>query len=113
MSLLRISRRITAAFFPAQPATSVLLRLLSSQSSEGEIKILAILREKFPKAKNVRVVDISGGCGAMYEVHLESEEFQGKRTVQQHFMVNEALKHEIKEMHGLRIFTKSPSSETE
>lgn len=31
----------------------------------------------------------SGGCGAMYEVHIESDEFKGKRTVQQHQLVNQ------------------------
>lgn len=31
----------------------------------------------------------SGGCGAMYEIHIESEEFREKRTVQQHQMVNQ------------------------
>uniref|UniRef100_A0A672RTF4 BolA family member 3 n=1 Tax=Sinocyclocheilus grahami TaxID=75366 RepID=A0A672RTF4_SINGR len=51
---------------------------------------------------------ISGGCGAMYEIHIESDEFRGKRTVQQHQLVNQALKDEIKAMHGLRIFTDVP-----
>ena len=32
---------------------------------------------------------ISGGCGAMYEISIEAEEFRGKRTVQQHMLVNE------------------------
>lgn len=32
---------------------------------------------------------ISGGCGAMYEIKIESEEFREKRTVQQHQMVNQ------------------------
>lgn len=67
-----------------------------------------MLRSRFPLAASVRVVDISGGCGAMYEVHVESKEFQDKRTVQQHQMVNEALQEEIKSMHGLRIFTSVP-----
>uniref|UniRef100_A0A4X1W7M0 BolA family member 3 n=1 Tax=Sus scrofa TaxID=9823 RepID=A0A4X1W7M0_PIG len=49
-----------------------------------------------------------GGCGAMYEIQIESEEFKEKRTVQQHQMVNQALKEEIKGMHGLRIFTSVP-----
>uniref|UniRef100_A0A3Q1LLF3 BolA family member 3 n=1 Tax=Bos taurus TaxID=9913 RepID=A0A3Q1LLF3_BOVIN len=49
-----------------------------------------------------------GGCGAMYEIKIESEEFKEKRTVQQHQMVNQALKEEIKGMHGLRIFTSVP-----
>lgn len=30
-----------------------------------------------------------GGCGAMYEVHVESMEFKGKRTIQQHQLVNQ------------------------
>lgn len=30
-----------------------------------------------------------GGCGAMYEIHIESEDFREKRTVQQHQMVNQ------------------------
>lgn len=92
-----------------------------------------VLREKFPRASAIKVVDISGtgsapcspplpralhasrlsldppqgsgrgdtkgpllkrftfagGCGAMYEIHIESEEFREKRTVQQHQMVNQ------------------------
>lgn len=31
----------------------------------------------------------AGGCGAMYEIHIESDEFKGKRTVQQHQLVNQ------------------------
>ncbi|TNN29941.1 BolA-like protein 3 [Liparis tanakae] len=38
----------------------------------------------------------------------ESNEFKGKRTVQQHTRVNEALKEEIQGMDGLRIFTDVP-----
>ncbi|XP_048825363.1 bolA-like protein 3 isoform X2 [Brienomyrus brachyistius] len=82
---------------------------LSSQT-EGEIRIAKILKEKFPQAASLKVLDISGGCGAMYEIHIESEEFKGKRTVQQHRLVNQALKDEIKTMHGLRIFTDVPKN---
>ena len=38
-----------------------------------------------------------------------SLQFSGKRTVLQHRMVNDALAEEVKEMHGLRIFTSLPS----
>ncbi|KAJ8249233.1 hypothetical protein GJAV_G00232610 [Gymnothorax javanicus] len=82
-------------------------RFLSSQTN-GELRITQILKESFPQATSVRVQDISGGCGAMYEVHIESNEFKGKRTVQQHQLVNQALKDEIQGMHGLRIFTDVP-----
>ncbi|KAI7814043.1 bolA-like protein 3 [Triplophysa rosa] len=83
-------------------------RSSSSSHTVGETRISQILKEKFPQASSVKVVDISGGCGAMYEVHIESDEFRGKRTVQQHQIVNQALKDEIKAMHGLRIFTDVP-----
>ncbi|KAI1890193.1 hypothetical protein AGOR_G00171160 [Albula goreensis] len=82
-------------------------RALSSQT-DGETRIAQILKEKFPQAASLKVVDISGGCGAMYEIHIESEEFKGKRTVQQHQLVNQALQDEIQGMHGLRIFTDVP-----
>ncbi|XP_030057652.1 bolA-like protein 3 isoform X1 [Microcaecilia unicolor] len=79
-----------------------------ASGTDGEIKITQILKEKFPLASSVKVVDISGGCGAMYEIHIESEEFKEKKIVQQHQMINQALENEIKDMHGLRIFTSVP-----
>ncbi|CAJ1049634.1 bolA-like protein 3 [Xyrichtys novacula] len=82
-------------------------RCMSTQT-DGEVRIAAVLKEKFPMASSLKVVDISGGCGAMYEIHIESDEFKGKRTVQQHQLVNQALKDEIQGMHGLRIFTDVP-----
>ncbi|XP_074708110.1 bolA-like protein 3 isoform X1 [Strix uralensis] len=82
-------------------------RSFTSQT-DGEARVSRVLREKFPRASAIKVVDISGGCGAMYEIHIESEDFREKRTVQQHQMVNQALSEEIKSMHGLRIFTSTP-----
>ncbi|XP_015666642.1 bolA-like protein 3 [Protobothrops mucrosquamatus] len=87
-------------------------RSLASQT-EGETRMTRVLQEKFPRAVAVKVVDISGGCGAMYEIHIESEEFKEKRTIQQHQMVNQALSEEIKTMHGLRIFTSVPKHRTD
>uniref|UniRef100_A0A8C9DXQ9 BolA-like protein 3 n=1 Tax=Phocoena sinus TaxID=42100 RepID=A0A8C9DXQ9_PHOSS len=74
-------------------------RMFASQT-EGELKVTQILKEKFPQATAIKVTDISGGCGAMYEIQIELEELKEKRTVQQHQMVNQALKEEIKGMHG-------------
>ncbi|XP_061024629.1 bolA-like protein 3 [Eubalaena glacialis] len=98
-SLLRGTRRL--------PLLHCAQRMFASQT-EGELKVTQILKEKFPRATAIKVTDISGGCGAMYEIQIESEEFKEKRTVQQHQMVNQALKEEIKGMHGLRIFTSVP-----
>ncbi|XP_073234178.1 bolA-like protein 3 [Porites lutea] len=86
----------------------ILLRSLQIQAeSEGEKKLAGILRQKFG-ASHIAVKDVSGGCGAMYEIFIESEEFRGKRQVQQHRLVNQALADEVKQMHGLRIFTAVP-----
>ena len=82
-------------------------RMFASQT-EGEFKVTQILKEKFPRATAIKVTDISGGCGALYEIQIESEEFKEKRTVQQHQMVKQALKEVVKGMHGLWIFTSVP-----
>ncbi|XP_063788184.1 bolA-like protein 3 [Pseudophryne corroboree] len=99
-----------AAHMLTRTRTCVLCSVRRSFASvtEGEDKIMQVLKDKFPLASSVRVVDISGGCGAMYEIHIESEEFRAKRIVQQHQMINDALQQEIKSMHGLRIFTSVP-----
>lgn len=62
------------------------------------------------QAKHVSVVDISGGCGAMYEIVVESNEFKGLSRVKQHQLITDTLKTEIKDMHGLRIHTSIPDS---
>lgn len=54
------------------------------------------------------MTDISGGCGAMYEILVESVEFKGISRVKQHQLITNTLKNEIKEMHGLRIHTSVP-----
>jgi BolA-like protein 3 len=46
----------------------------------------------------------------MYEVYIEAAEFKGLRVIQQHKLVTEALKEEIKAMHGVRISTAVPKN---
>nr|XP_006818406.1 PREDICTED: uncharacterized protein LOC102806783 [Saccoglossus kowalevskii] len=67
----------------------VFLKRLFSSQTEGEKKISEILKQRFPTAEAVQVTDVSGGCGAMYEIQIVSDVFHGKRTVMQHRMVNE------------------------
>ncbi|KAF6205700.1 hypothetical protein GE061_019873 [Apolygus lucorum] len=77
----------------------------NQQSAEEKLKL--ILNSAFPKAKSVEVLDVSGGCGAMYEIYVEAPQFKGLSIVKQHRLVTDALKEEIKDMHGLRIQTSS------
>ncbi|KAF7211915.1 bolA-like protein 3 [Nothobranchius furzeri] len=107
ISIMLAFKRISSSTIISALRYNRMQRCLSTQT-DGEVRIAEVLKEKFPLASKLKVVDISGGCGAMYEIHVESSEFKGKRTVQQHQLVNQALKDEIQGMHGLRIFTDIP-----
>ncbi|XP_027179461.1 protein BOLA2 [Coffea eugenioides] len=52
---------------------------------------------------HLEVVDVSGGCGAKFTVEIVSEQFEGKRLLERHRMVNAALSEELKEIHALSI----------
>uniref|UniRef100_A0A1Q3FNR1 Putative bola bacterial stress-induced morphogen-related protein n=1 Tax=Culex tarsalis TaxID=7177 RepID=A0A1Q3FNR1_CULTA len=91
---------------------SILSRVWSGTAGSAkysEESLRKTLENKFPQAKNVVVSDISGGCGSMYEIYVETTEFKGLSTVKQHRLITETLKSEIKDMHGLRIHTAIPS----
>ncbi|XP_074295546.1 protein BOLA2 [Silene latifolia] len=52
---------------------------------------------------HLKVVDTSGGCGASFVVEIVSKEFEGKRLLDRHRMVNAALEKEMQEIHALSI----------
>ncbi|CAD7013004.1 bolA-like protein 3 [Ceratitis capitata] len=88
--------------------TLTLPRLFSSvQQNSAQQRILQLLYGRFPEAI-VNVVDVSGGCGAMFEVYVESREFEGLTTLKQHKLITQTLKEQIKDMHGVRIHTSVP-----
>ncbi|XP_078181970.1 bolA-like family protein [Carex rostrata] len=55
------------------------------------------------KPTHLEVVDTSGGCGASFEVEIVSEQFEGKRLLERHRLVNTALTEQMKEIHALSI----------
>lgn len=55
----------------------------------------------------LEVQDISGGCGSMYAIEIESPKFKGLTVIKQHKMVNEVLKDEIQSWHGVQLRTKA------
>ncbi|VEU20458.1 DEKNAAC101386 [Brettanomyces naardenensis] len=61
-------------------------------------------RQLLPKSLEVR--DISGGCGSMFSISIESDKFRGLSTIKQHRLVNTILKDEISKWHGLQLKTK-------
>lgn len=60
-------------------------------ATSGEVA----LRDTLARALDATVCevqDVSGGCGAMYKIFVESPKFKGLNTVKQHRLVNEILK---------------------
>lgn len=54
----------------------------------------------FPKHKTICV---STRCGASFVVDIVSEQFEGKRLLERHRLVNAALEEEMKQIHALSI----------
>ncbi|KAL5555738.1 hypothetical protein UlMin_037974 [Ulmus minor] len=52
---------------------------------------------------HLEVTDTSGGCGASFVVDIISEQFEGKRLLERHRLVNAALEEEMKQIHALSI----------
>ncbi|GAA5922452.1 hypothetical protein JCM1841_004916 [Sporobolomyces salmonicolor] len=75
---------------------------VSQESLEAKI------RASWPDLTHVQVFDISGGCGASYEVIIVSPSFEGKTTLKKHREVNEKLKEEIAELHAFTQKTFTP-----
>eukprot|EP00516_Mucochytrium_quahogii_P002342 CAMPEP_0203759938 /NCGR_PEP_ID=MMETSP0098-20131031/13265_1 /ASSEMBLY_ACC=CAM_ASM_000208 /TAXON_ID=96639 /ORGANISM=" , Strain NY0313808BC1" /LENGTH=59 /DNA_ID=CAMNT_0050653263 /DNA_START=169 /DNA_END=345 /DNA_ORIENTATION=+ len=50
------------------------------------------------KATDVKVLDVSGGCGSAFDVTVASPMFEGKNKVQQARMVYKILNSEIEQM---------------
>ncbi|RKF78891.1 hypothetical protein GcM1_207038 [Golovinomyces cichoracearum] len=68
---------------------------------------LLLLRELNPCF--LKVQDISGGCGSMYEIEIISERFMGLNMVKQQKMVYACLDELVKQWHGVRLKTSAPS----
>lgn len=84
---------------------SLPLRFYSTPMEPYEQKIFDILNSHFAP-KNLDVRDVSGGCGSMFAITVESAKFKGIPMVKQHRLVNEVLKDEISKWHGLQLRTK-------
>ncbi|CAM9681468.1 unnamed protein product [Phaeothamnion confervicola] len=86
-------------------------RSLTSVAEAGgrtkEEELADVLRTKLGATK-AEVKDISGGCGSMFSLDVESPMFVGKSLVNQHRLVKDALKDDIANMHGLTLKTKVP-----
>ncbi|KAF4313719.1 bola-like protein [Botryosphaeria dothidea] len=76
--------------------------------SEGELHVFNKIKDNLDPVR-LEVQDISGGCGSMYALDIESPKFKGLTVIKQHKLVNELLKEEIESWHGVQLRTKASS----
>ncbi|KAG6831888.1 hypothetical protein H0H92_007005 [Tricholoma furcatifolium] len=102
--MLALSRRILPA---AARRTFTVSSIRSNEPQppqlDGERLIEAKLKERFSPCQ-VKVQDVSGGCGSFYAINISSPAFAGLSVVKQHRLVTETLKEEMPGMHGLQCF---------
>ena len=66
------------------------------------------IHQKLGHIDTLFVSDVSGGCGQAFDVVIVSEQFEGKKTLQRHRLVNDCLKDEIASMHAFSQKTYTP-----
>ncbi|KAF2107175.1 bola protein [Lophiotrema nucula] len=74
--------------------------------NEAELSIFNKIKAELEPVK-LEVQDISGGCGSMYALEIESSKFKGLPVIKQHKLVNKVLAEEIKGWHGVQLRTKA------
>ncbi|VDL59367.1 unnamed protein product [Hymenolepis diminuta] len=56
----------------------------------------------------LKITDFSDGCGLKLKVEIVSEQFVNKTLIQQHRIVNDLLKEEMRDIHALSLSTFTP-----
>jgi stress-induced morphogen len=80
--------------------------------SNDELGITTIMTQKLTKEfqpTHLQVSDISGGCGAFFNIVCVSPQFEGTKKLANHRKITALLKDEIRQLHGFTVETFSPS----
>ncbi|KAF8341221.1 bola protein [Cantharellus anzutake] len=62
-----------------------------------------VIEETLKRSLNIihlSITDTSSGCGQNYEVLIVSDDFEGKKTLERHKLVNEILKDVVAQLHA-------------
>ena len=92
------------ADFRGLPRTSQFL--IHTMVSQADLE--RAIHQKLGHIDTLFVSDVSGGCGQAFDVVIVSEQFEGKKTLQRHRLVNDCLKDEIASMHAFSQKTYTP-----
>ncbi|XP_010444408.1 PREDICTED: protein BOLA2-like [Camelina sativa] len=86
------------------------LQIIAAQTFKQKEREMGVSKEQVEASLtsklnpvHLEVIDTSGGCGASFVVEIVSEQFEEKRLLERHRIINAALEEEMKEIHALSI----------
>merc|ERR1712216_484412 len=68
-------------------------------------QIEELLREAIPELSTLSVTDVSGGCGAKFELIIVSQSFEGVPLLKRQRLVNDTLKPVMDQIHAVSMKT--------
>ncbi|KAL6553535.1 BolA-like protein 2 [Orobanche gracilis] len=93
------------------------LQKLKTQAGSEEMAVTKEQVESTLKSKlnpsKLEVIEPPGGCGAYFTIEIVSKEFEGKRLLERHRLINCALEEEMKQIHALSILKAQTPEEWE
>ncbi|KAK7318485.1 hypothetical protein RJT34_03187 [Clitoria ternatea] len=102
--------RVDSLIFFFHVLFSVSTDFKERRKKEKQVRAMGVTKEQVESSLNtklnpshIEVVDTSGGCGASFVVEIVSAQFEGKRLLDRHRMVNAALEEEMKQIHALSV----------
>ena len=96
MKNINVNRLISKPFFN-----------LSLKTNATKINIEEKLRKSLNRVNLLDVSTLNGDCGQSFLVRIQSPEFLGKTLLDQHRLVNEIIKDEVKVAHSVVLQTRS------
>lgn len=82
---------------------------MAADASVLTAESLALRAKERLGAEIARAIDISGGCGSMFQLYISCSAFEGVSRLKRHRMVNEALAAEVASVHALQLKTLTPA----
>ncbi|GFY82897.1 BolA-like family protein [Actinidia rufa] len=103
LNAFKLTPTLIKVVCPANAVVAFLLAMVKSSKMVWKCWFGVLAKGLKRNHDSDEVIDTSGGCGASFAVEIVSAQFEGKRLLERHRMVNAALVEEMKEIHALSI----------
>ncbi|KAM1052470.1 hypothetical protein ACFX13_000054 [Malus domestica] len=84
--------------------SNILVMTIKLVNDTANVLLLETFDRRLHLLKGItEVIDTSGGCGASFAIEIVSVQFEGKKLLERHRLINSCLEEEMKEIHALSI----------